>query len=389
MRKTLSLLLSGITLSAAAFGIYGCSNDDTSNGNVPDGYVKAGEYLFAEDVEKDGSFYNYCPSILQVDENTRYVYYCANETKNVVVDTIAMRKGVKIDNEWYYGPKSYPVKPTLYTWDHEHDCDPAVVMGEFAYNGETYNYLMAFLGCARQDCQVNEVGLAVAKAPEGPWVKCDDVNPFIHYEYDAARPAAFQWGYGQPSLVNIDKKGKVLLSYTCGPGGDDYVELGRWDLSNLNAPVNEFKSRVPVKGMTQFNSTQAAPCITNADFAYDFNKKRLYMICDAHPLDTANQPDFITQALYVGYLQDFTGEENVPGDILKNYDGRPWKTVGFVTPDMTGYKRNHNGCIIRDGYGGTLYENRLPIGYSVCYDINLGTRPQLFSYRLRECSFDL
>lgn len=45
-------------------------------------------------------------------------------------------------------------------------------MGEFAYEGETYGYLMAFLGCARTDCQVNEVGLAVAKTPEGPWKKC-------------------------------------------------------------------------------------------------------------------------------------------------------------------------------------------------------------------------
>lgn len=62
------------------------------------------------------------------------------------------------------------------------------------------------------------------KATAGSVDKCDDINPFIHYEYDESRPNAFQWGYGQPSLVSVDKKGKVLLGYTCGPGGDDYVE---------------------------------------------------------------------------------------------------------------------------------------------------------------------
>lgn len=383
MKKKISLLLSGFMLSAAALSVCGCSD------GVPAGYVKEGEYLFAEDVEKEGYFYNYCPSVLQVDENTRYIYYCANQTPNVVVDNIAMRKGIKIGENWYYGPKSYPVSPTLYTWDHEHDCDPAVVMGEYAYNGETYSYLMAFLGCARQDCQVNEVGLAVSKTPEGPWVKCDEINPIAHYVYDFNYPEAFQWGYGQPSLINLDKKGRVILAYTCGTPSGSYVQLGRWDLSNLNEPVKEFESVVPLKGMTEFNSTTQAPCITNADFAYDFTNKRLYMVCDGHPLDTVNQPDFITQALYVGYLQDLTDEDSAPGDIIKNYDGRPWKTVGFVTPEMTGYQRNHNGCIIRDGYGGTLYEDRLPVAYAVCYDINLSSRLQLFSYRIRECSFDL
>ena len=384
MKRFPNVLLAGaFVLSAAA----GCGDREINGAKIPDGYVKAGNYLFAEDVEKEGYFYNYCPSILQVDENTRYVYYCANEKMNVVVDCIAFRKGVRIEDEWYYGPKSYVITPDSGEWDNEHDCDPAVVMGEFAYEGETYGYLMAFLGCARTDCQVNEVGLAVAKTPEGPWKKCDKINPIIDYEYDESRPEAFQWGYGQPSLVSVDKKGTVLLSYTCGPGGDNYVELGRWNLIDLENPVNEFKARVPIKGISQFNASLPTPCITNADFAYDEANKRLFMICDALPLDTKNTPDFITQALFVGYLEDTA--DGQAGDILQNYDGRPWNTVDFIRPENTGYARNHNGCIIRDGYGRTLYEDRIPLGYSVCYDINLGARLDLFSYRLREITFPL
>lgn len=388
MKKFLSMTLATCAALACFSGCGTISSAPPEEIDIPDGYVKEGNYLFEEDVLKDGYFYNYCPSILQ-DGDTRYLYYCANEQPNVVVDCIAFRKGIKINDAWYYGPKSYVVTPTLNTWDHEHDCDPAVIKGEFTYNEEKYSYLMAFLGCARTDCQINEVGLAVAKNPEGPWLKCDDINPFIHYNYDEARPAAFQWGYGQPSLVNVDQKGTVLLTYTCGPGGDDYVELGRWDLSNLNEPINEFKSRIPIKGITQFNSSLPAPCITNADFAYDFDKKRLYMLCDALPLDTANTPDFITQALYVGYMQDLNGETNKPGDIINNYDGRNWKKVGFIDPTLTGYARNHNGCIIKNMYGGLLSSEELPLGYSVCYDINLGARLNLFSYRLRTTSFKL
>lgn len=108
MKRFPNVLLAGaFVLSAAA----GCGDREINGAKIPDGYVKAGNYLFAEDVEKEGYFYNYCPSILQVDENTRYVYYCANEKMNVVVDCIAFRKGVRIEDEWYYGPKSYVITP--------------------------------------------------------------------------------------------------------------------------------------------------------------------------------------------------------------------------------------------------------------------------------------
>ena len=355
---------------------------------IPEGYEQEGEYLFAED-PAEGAFYNYCPSILQEDENTRHVYYCVNERMNVVVDCVAYRKGIKVNGNWYYSPKQYVLSPTAGTWDGEHVCDPDVVKGEFSYNGETYSYLMAFLGCARTDTEVNEVGLAVAKQPEGPWVKCDAVNPVIDYEYDESRPEAFQWGYGQPSLVSVDQKGKVLLSYTCGPGGDDHVELGRWDLSDLNEPINEFRARVPITGITQFNSSAPTSCITNANFAYDETSKRLYMICDALPLDTENTPDFITQALYVGYMEDLTGAVNVMGDVLKEYDGRSWTTVGFITPALTGYARNHNGCIVRDVYGRVASSVAIELGYSVCYGINLPGRQNLFSYRIKDLEMQL
>ena len=82
------------------------------------------------------------------------------------------------------------LSPTPETWDRTHTCDPTVIKGEFKYNGETYNYLMAYLGCVPLNCKLNETGLAVAKDYNGPWIKCngmkDDgvtpINPIVPYK---------------------------------------------------------------------------------------------------------------------------------------------------------------------------------------------------------------
>lgn len=68
---------------------------------------------------------------------------------------------------------------------------------------------MAYLGCVTSDNTSNEVGLAVSKTPAGPWIKLGS-NPFCDYELNGN--AGFQWGYGQPSLVSVDKKDKYYYS---------------------------------------------------------------------------------------------------------------------------------------------------------------------------------
>lgn len=84
-----------------------------------------------------------------------------------------------------------------------------MIKGEFTYQEEKYSYLMAYLGCVTSDNTKNEVGLAVAKAPEGPFIKIES-NPICHYELNDNK--GFQWGYGQPSMVSMDKKERFYCS---------------------------------------------------------------------------------------------------------------------------------------------------------------------------------
>ena len=267
----------------------------------PEGYVKEyGENMFweNEDTPDDGfilqntdiQIYNYCPSVLQEDENTRYVYYCSNrystgETKqfewsgvspnqqgsytdfvnevgdNTITDYIAYRKGVKVGGEWYWSEKQYVLSPTpgsLTEW--EQVCDPNVVKGEFFYNGEQYSYLMAYLACATRDNTYNHVCLAVANSPAGPWKKSEDINPLIRYSSDGVpdliKENTYLWGYGQASMINLDKKGDVLMFYSSicpvqyrssgawGHATDTTVT--RFDLSDLN----DVKIKSSVRGFS-------------------------------------------------------------------------------------------------------------------------------------------
>ena len=126
-------------------------------------------------------FYNYCPTIFEED-GVRHIYYCANKKHGNVTDYVAYRKGVKDETgRFIYSDIQYVLEPTENSWDSRHVCDPSVVKGEFTYNQENYNYLMAYLGCVTSDNTSNEVGLAVSKSPEGPWIKVGD-GPFCDYE---------------------------------------------------------------------------------------------------------------------------------------------------------------------------------------------------------------
>ena len=220
-------------------------------------------------------YYNYFPTIFEED-GVRHIYYCANKLHGNVTDYVAYRSGTKdASGRWVYSEIQYVLEPTADTWDSRHVCDPSVIKGEFKYNDEDYSYLMAYLGCVTSDNTSNEVGLAVSKTPAGPWIKLGS-NPFCDYELNGN--AGFQWGYGQPSLVSVDKKGQVLLFYTVGDGSSTYELVERWNLSDLNNPVmvSDGSKRVLTRGLKNLNGTQ--DYISNADFAYDPSSGRIYMI---------------------------------------------------------------------------------------------------------------
>ena len=343
------------------------------------GSVEFTDELFGDDINEN--FYNYCPTMLMEGNDTMHIWYCSNKISGNVTDYIAYRKGtLHADGKWTFTEKSLVLEAgSGNAWDSRHCCDPAVIKGEFKYNGETYSYLMAYLGCLTSDCTCNEVGIAVARSPEGPWVTYGD-NPIANYrtslEFDASH-----WGYGQPSLVSVDKKGKVILFYTKGIKLGTYTWAEMWDLYDLNAPIKMKESKLVDGG--------AIETFNNADFAYDPVGNNFYCIKEDHvsgwyPSDGG--VDWISGSNSVFYTGMSANDELV-GDTL--FNNAPWTKVGTVGKELTGFDRNHNAGILTDEYGWIMDNSKIPVVYTMSYlmtdypDWNKGGQwPALHTYRL-------
>lgn len=109
-------------------------------------------------------YYNYTPCLV-TDGDTEHVWYCRNLAAYEVTDTIAYRRR---------GPTGFSspevaLAPEPGAWDGVHVCDPAVCAGEFRDGARVYHWIMAYLGCDQRDSRHNQLGLALADAPEGPW----------------------------------------------------------------------------------------------------------------------------------------------------------------------------------------------------------------------------
>ena len=448
MKKCFGVLLGGMMLVAACM-MSACEETETMDQQIPDGYVAEGAFAQSEE-EKARMFdrqdvtyiYNYCPSVMQEGENVRHIYYCANLADRAVIDAIAYRRGILIDGVWYWSPEQIVLTPSANTfdyqsfdwegvdwsaqdwdkdvtwdngaWDRRHVCDPSVVKGEFSYQGEKYSYLMAYLGCYVAD-RDNEIGLAVAKSPAGPWVRVEyaadpekDANhidglvsekdpwtrsnrAFISFDdsfeeyYDStAAQVAGAWGVGQPSLISVDKKGKILIFYTLNGGSAARVMAERWDLSDLSAPVREFREELTMRGITQYGSSEASYACSNSDLGYDPAKNRFYIVGDAFPFPT-DMPNYIAQYSYVGYMNNIDATA-VLGDrfVGENRLTARWNEVDFIDEYMTGYARNHNAGLVRDEYGWIPKPDSL----EVCVTASTAGSGFGYTYRISRYTLD-
>ncbi len=307
--------------------------------------------------------YNYCPSVMQMADGTAYIYYCTNKDSNRVIDYIGCRKGTRqSDGNILWGYEKIVLSPTEGSWDAMHTCDPSVVAGDFNYNGENYKYLMAYLGCTSTDNQENKIGFAVAKTPEGPFLKVGN-SPFIDFTKESG-VNAFQWGVGQPSLINFDKQSKIILFYTKGDKNGTRTIAEEWELSNLNSPVRNTSVPLSVSGLT--NLLGGGDIINNADFAYDSVKGRFYASSDCHP-NPEDAPDFISSHFRITYFS-----------ASSSFSEARWRTLATVGVDQTKYPRNHNTGILRDEYGHMIDSRYV----TVFYTMSITGSDSLWSYRI-------
>ena len=346
--------------------------------------------LFGEDIS-DTKKFNYCPSILtEVDDHGRtimHIWYCTNKQSGIIMDHIGYRTGVLQENgKWVFSEEEIVLAPTPGTWDGRHTCDPSVIRGEFRLNGETYNYLMSYLGCTTEDYQKNETGLAVAKEAGGPWVKVDDLNPIVPWFDDGDEAEEQQkyenlqgttsiyWGTGMPSLISMDGKGEVLLFYSSTKRG---IGIRRIDLSDLNNPVEKFTTSISNNGVV--NSAGAKCGLAIADFAYDPVAKRLYVASvtnERNPADiTMTRVNSHSMVCYIDGLENM---EMVASTLQSgNYK---WNTLGYVGPNVTGWNRNHNPGLVRTEGGFIPDSDR--VGVVVSTGNNDWPNENIFTYRL-------
>lgn len=343
--------------------------------------------LFGDNIDED--FYNYCPTIMMEGNNVMHIWYCGNSISGRVIDYIVYRKGILCgDGKWQFTEKEIILEPTPGTWDHVHTCDPSVVKGEFAYNNEHYDYLMAYLGCAEYNCTDNEVGIAVAKSPSGPWIKIDSLNPIANY-VNSEEYSPDMWGYGQPCVINIDKKGKVILFYTKGVKSGTSTYLEEWDFSNLNQAIKLRETEIKNSGVV--NAQGGADVINNADFAYDPVKHRIYCIKEDFPYPEDGGVNWITGSNVLMYmtLDKETGFDR----LFKDYR---WNICGKLSREATGNFRNHNAGIVTDEFGRIINPFEIPVVYTVCDPAtdypdwkSGGQWPALHTYRLHGYLFEV
>jgi hypothetical protein len=68
-------------------------------------------------------------------------------------------------------------------WDSFHVCDPSIVAGAFRYNGRRYSWALFYLGNDVDASRHNQVGVAFANDPAGPWTRM--ARPIITHDYTA------------------------------------------------------------------------------------------------------------------------------------------------------------------------------------------------------------
>lgn len=312
-------------------------------------------------------FYNYAPCAIE-DGRTHHFWWCQNTDPFRVADHIYYRRFEFDENRWT--PRELALAPgAAGEWDCIHVCDPAVVRGEFSYRGQVYAYAMFYLGTDDRTGKHNQIGLAIAREPSGPWLKIE-ANPIIKGSQNT-------WGVGQPSVISLDKRSRLILFYT--KQEENLATFTYWtelDLRNLDAPVIGESSRVPTEGLSERPGTSQV-ILNNADFALAPTGETLYVVRPQHP------NEFLPPDKNPG-ISSHLQIARIPAADLSAGRGR-WEVVTHIGPEQTGFAHNHNAAIARDPYG------RLPDPHRMRINLTVAARQPdpLWSYTLHGLILEL
>lgn len=292
--------------------------------------------------------YSYGPSVIILEDGTKHMFFIGNPnnptpgSSDMYSSMIDHIYHIRINKDGSQTAAKSVLQPTANAWDSRHDADPSVIAGDFKMNGNNYKYAMFFLG-NRYDRYFNEVGVAFSNDLEAnQWVKYPKqlIEKTWSGDLDFDLPNnARAWGVGQPTAISLDKKGKVLLAFTIGDvisTRQGWIELDMSNMDNLNVPSTINMNQ---KGLKEINGN-TQDYIANIDLALSADGKNIIMIRPVHPHPT-DYPNFLNKSLEINYM---------PLDAFKGGIGN-WNTLIRITPEMTGYQRNHNAALERDEFG--------------------------------------
>jgi hypothetical protein len=289
--------------------------------------------------------YTYAPCA--IEDGVHHFWWCQNAEPRQIVDHIYYRRYEFAGNRWT--PLELALAPGARgQWDSVHVCDPSIVRGQFHDGATQYGWLLAYLGCDTTTNRHNQVGLAFAVAPGGPWVRCR-TNPVV-------QGLASTWGVGQPALVSLDQRGRVALFYTRQEQDlSTHTWLTEVDLSEASAPRLSPAVRIATAGLTERG--QNGPVLHDADFALDADCMQLYAVrpLAASDLNRPGQPVRLPSVVQVAR-----------GDWgALRVGGGQWTVVAEIGPEQTGFAFGHSPAFGRDPYGRLLPAPRLRLNLAV------------------------
>ena len=286
------------------------------------------------------SKYSYCPSALKQEDGSVHLFFCGNPENQIMVDNIFH---IKINPDGSQtAPKSVLQPGIADTWDDHHTCDPSVIEGSFSWNNVTYKYAMFFLS-NMYGVYYNEIGVAFSNSLDADsWVKYPKQIVRKTWSDDGDQEiggGGNSWGVGQPSVVSLDKKGKVLLTYTIGDIGGTRIAWAEADFSNMDSYTISTPMTIVQSGLLAIDN-QSRDYTCNSEFAINQDADKIVMIRPVQPMPN-DYPAYLNSALEIDYmnLSDFMNQSG------------SWTPIYRITPDDTGYPRNHNATLLRDNFG--------------------------------------
>jgi hypothetical protein len=293
--------------------------------------------------------YVYAPSAIE-DNGVRYMFVCKNRDQGVVVDYVYLYTGTRNTSGNYIWDQGKEVLgPSASGWDRQHTCDPDVREFKLRYKGETYNWIMTYLGCDQTDNNHNQIGLAFSKNIDGPYIKYDK-NPLIptHAGFTA-------WGVGQSTSIVIDTS-SIQLYFSSSP----------FDVMVRTVKLNDLDHVDIGTPQVVKNITPNAYIACSKKNIYGVYEKRVD-INDGKP--TGDYSYFIYKPLTAGLFSA----------------ANDWIVIGQVGPGDTKFPHNHNPGFLTDKKGYMLSDDEAIVYFTV----GESGDNWLWSYQLYSATFDL